>query len=122
MRPEPRNSSPKLPKMTPQPERDEHIAPPALQDGLVDRYIARRVCARCFGDLQKKLAPERMWAVYCPRCQAAWNFATVSRRYAEWLGQEAIAQLCQARENFQDLFPNPHKGKTAPQLLRELGY
>jgi len=109
---------------TPPPETPDNSpkGAPQFPDGEVDQFLQRRVCARCYGDLQKVPAPERMWNVICPTCGDAWNFATVSRSYAEALGQIALDQSWEVRRNLPDLFPNPHQGKSATQILRELGF
>jgi len=96
---------------------------PRFAEGLVDQFISRRVCARCFGELTKRDTDSRIiYEVYCPNCEDAWNFTTVSRYYATQLGQKAIMEYWEARNNLQDLFPSPHKGKSPEQLIKELGF
>lgn len=95
---------------------------PKFTDGLIDQFLQRRVCSRCYGDLQKRVAENRLFEAYCPNCGDAWNYTTVSRHYAERLGQDALNDYLNARANLPDLFPNPHKGKTPEQILTELGY
>lgn len=95
---------------------------PKFPDGEIDQFLARRVCSRCYGDLQKVPAEDRLWAATCPTCGDAWCYTTVSRSYAERLGQEALEQAGEVKRNLPDLFPSPHKGKTPEQLIAELGY
>lgn len=104
------------------PETPKRV-PASLPEGKVDQYRQRRVCARCYGDLQRRSKPgSRDFEVYCPFCAGAWGYTTVTRRYAEQLGQVALADAFDAKKRFEDIVPNPHKGKTAEQLLRELGF
>lgn len=91
-------------------------------DGVIDKVIQRRVCARCYGDLVKQPAADRQWVAICPTCGDAWGGTTVSRKYAERLGQQAIAERAEVKANLPDLFPNPHSGKPAAQILSELGF
>lgn len=103
------------------------LKPPTFQDGEIDLFLRRRVCARCYGDLEKRNAPNysahnHEYEAYCPECGNAWNYATVSKGYAEKLGQAALVQMNEVQHNLRDLFPNPHKGKSQSQLLAELGY
>lgn len=104
-----------------------HLTPPTFHDGAVDQFIACRVCARCYGDLAKRNAPDyspenHNYEIYCPTCGDAWHYATVSKTYAEKLGQQAIAANWEIKANLPDLFPNPHHGKPAEQIIHELGY
>jgi len=93
-----------------------------FQDGEIDQFISRRVCARCYGDLIKTQADNRMWDASCPTCGDAWGGATVSRAYAERLGQQALAERSEVKNNLPDLFPNPNRNKTAEQIIKELGF
>lgn len=100
---------------------------PIFSEGNIDLFIRRRVCARCYGDLESKPAPDfapdnHIYLAYCPVCEDAWNYATVSRFYAEHLGQQALADNWEIKANLPDLFPNPHKGKSEQQLIDELGF
>jgi hypothetical protein len=93
---------------------------PTFQEGDIDTFIRRRVCARCYHDLEKKLADDRMYEAVCPICEGAWGYATVSRKYAESLGQKALADYFIVRENLPDLFPR--QKRTEKQLLSSLGF
>ena len=96
---------------------------PRLPEGIVDQFIGRRVCARCYGELAKRtLKDTRDFEVYCPTCNGDWNYTTVSRHYAERLGQKALTELDAVKTNLPDLFPNPNKGKSAEELIKELGF
>lgn len=94
----------------------------AYPDGMIDQVLARRVCARCYGDLAKRPADNREWDAYCPACGDAWGDATISRHSAEMRGQQALAEMLEVKYNLADLFPNPNKGKSQDQILGELGY
>ena len=100
---------------------------PTFADGEIEQHIARRVCARCYGDLVQVNAPDysahnHSYNAVCLECGNAWNGATVSKGYAEQLGQTALAQKAEVEHNLKDLFPNPHHGKSEEQLLKELGF
>jgi hypothetical protein len=103
--------------------RDEKPVPPILQDGEIDRFLSTRVCARCYNDLVKRpVANPRGWSATCHFCGDAWHYTTVSRRYAEQLGQQALSDHRTARDRFADIVPNVTQGKTPEQLLSELGF
>ena len=87
------------------------------QDGIIDQWMRRRVCARCYGDLYKRPVENRMWEAYCPTCAEAWGGTTISRWTAEQRGQRALAELYEVKANLADLFPNPHRGKTVKDLF-----
>jgi hypothetical protein len=90
-------------------------------DGEIDRMLHRRVCARCYENLQKREAPGRTWEAYCPTCGEAWGGRHISRWTAEHRGQRALAEAWEVKANLRDLFPNPHQGREAEELIRELG-
>ena len=95
---------------------------PLLPDGEIEKFVRARVCARCYGDLRISEAPGRLWLADCPRCGTAWKGATVSRKYAEGLGQKGLAEAREVKANLPDLFPNVHRGKSTRQVLNELGF
>lgn len=98
--------------------------PPIFDQGKVDQFIQRRVCSRCYGDLEKYPAPrEKGWAKYyvrCPECGDAWRYTTVSRSYAEGLGQKALTEYNEVRYNLPELFPV--KQRTKEECLHDLGF
>lgn len=97
--------------------------PPLLQDGEVDKFISRRVCSRCYADLQKRpVSKPRGWEVYCYFCGDAWGFTTVSRSYAVRLGQQALADRFEARQRFVKIVPNPIAGQKPEQIIHDLGF
>lgn len=103
------------------------LTAPIFLEGHIDLFLRRRVCARCYGDLESRpskdySASNHEYEAYCPECGDAWNYATVSRHYAEHLGQQAIAENWEIKDNLPDLFPSKHKGKSNDQLLEELGF
>ncbi len=91
-------------------------------DGIIDQFISRHVCARCYGDLQKYPAENRLWEAKCPNCGDAWHGTTIRHSTAERRGQAALSELREVKNNLPDLFPNPHKGKSTDELLKDLGY
>ncbi len=95
-------------------------APLLLPDGKIDQFIQRRVCARCYSDLQRDFAPGSMWTVRCPTCGDAWGGATVSRKYAEGLGQQALAEYSELKYSRPDLFPQVKK--SAKDAIKDLGF
>lgn len=100
---------------------------PIFPEGQITLFLRRRVCARCYGDLMSKPAPDyapdnHVYLAYCPECGDAWGGTTVSKVYAEKLGQRAIAEQWEVEANLPDIFPSPHKGKTPEQLIKELGF
>lgn len=96
-------------------------APPTFAEGHIDRFLSRRVCSRCYGDLVKAPAPGRLWSASCPTCGPAWAFTTVSRRYAIQLGQRALGDYYEVKANLPDLFP-ADKTRTPEDILKELGF
>ena len=92
-----------------------------FEDGEVDKFIQTHVCARCYGELMAVEAEGRKWTVVCRSCEDAWQGATITRRSAERRGQKALEESAEVKANLADVFPNPHKGKSAEQILKELG-
>jgi hypothetical protein len=105
------------------------LTPPTFPDGEIDKFLQRRVCARCYGDLQKRPAADdspynHSYEVFCPTCGDAWHYATISILTAEQRGSQAISELHEVTKTFRGtgIIPNPHEGKTQDQLLAELGF
>lgn len=103
------------------------LTAPTFRDGEIDLFLRRRVCARCYSELEKQESPDfspanHEYIAVCPTCQDAWNYATVSRAYAEHLGQVYLSDALEVRENLRDLFPSPVAGKSAEDILKELGF
>jgi len=90
-------------------------------DAEIGRVIKRRVCARCYADLVQMPTENRTWKAVCPTCGDAWGGRTISRWTAERRGQRALAEALEVRVTLVDLFPSPHKGKSAEQILKEIG-
>ena len=93
-----------------------------LPDGEIDKYIQKHVCARCYADLQKFPAENRSWEAKCPNCGDAWHGTTIRRGTAERRGQTALSDIREVKENLPDLFPNPYKGKSKEELIKDLGF
>jgi hypothetical protein len=81
--------------------------PPKFRNESIDGFIARRVCARCYGDLVPWPAPDHKWFAVCPRCEDIWHYATISRRTALLRAERAHAEYFEVRYSpaFRDLFP-----------------
>ena len=90
-------------------------------DAEIDRIIKHRVCSRCYGDLCKRPAPDRTWEAVCPSCGDAWGGTTISRFTAEMRAQRSMNESLEVRDTLADLFPNPHAGRPASDILSELG-
>ena len=98
------------------------LAKPEIDQVEIGGFVSGRVCARCFGDLRKAPGTKTfMWAIECPTCGDAWNFTTVSRKYAENLGQQALAEIGDATKRFADLLPAKPK-RSKEQIMSELGF
>lgn len=96
--------------------------PPEVDQAAVGGILRRRVCARCYGDLVKSPGSQTFyWAISCPTCGDTWQYTTVSRHYAEMLGQDAVADLNEAQRRFADMLP-PKPQKSQAQILSELGF
>lgn len=98
---------------------------PKFLDGYIDLFLRRRVCARCYGDLASRPAKDyspanHVFEAYCPNCEGAWHYATISVRYAERLGQQAIADLWDVKSNMPDLFPRVRMSES--KILADLGF
>ena len=98
---------------------------PKFQDGYIDLFVRRRVCARCYGDLSSRPAQDysptnHVYEAYCPVCRDAWHYATISAKYAERLGQQAIADLWDVKINMPDLFPRI--AMRPEKILSDLGF
>ncbi len=96
--------------------------PKTYQDGIIDRVISRRVCARCYGDLVKTMADDRTWGLICPKCGDTWHGATVSRRYAERLGQQAMNEYLEVRHNpaLRDVLGIERSSEA--EIMKDLGF
>lgn len=101
------------------------MSAPIFHETSAALFIRRRVCARCYGSLAQRPAQEstqerRLVEVYCPGCEDAWHYTTVSLHYAIKLGQQYKAEWWEVRDNLPDLFPRaPFDSK---KILSELGF
>lgn len=93
----------------------------ALDDNLAEITLRDYVCAACWGHLVRKPAPERMWFIECAKDPEHNGFVT--KFWVEKQRQADAGNLMDARYLLQKIgvVPNPHAGKTAAQLLKELG-
>lgn len=99
-------------------------------NALDDRWAALTIrdycCSNCWGHLLKTpaLDDERKWWVFCPNCGLENTAGYVTKKFAERRRSESVADQMDARQMLQDLgiVKDPHAGKTAAQLLAELGF
>ena len=90
------------------------------QDGEIDKVIRSRVCARCYGRLDKRPIEGRRWAAICPVHGNIELIGHVSKSWAEHLGQQYIAEYWEVKENYPDLFGR-QEARQAGVVLQELG-
>lgn len=100
------------------PDQAEDARQLLLEDGAVDRYIAWRVCAWCYGDLVKRPVEGRKWQVVCRYCDRPTY--TVSKNYAERLGQKALAERWEVLDTFPEL--RTATGLSEDDLIKSLGF
>jgi hypothetical protein len=91
------------------------------QQGEVDIILRDRICARCYGHLLKRDVASNQYEVFCPKCGDEWGGATISKKYAERLGQKALIEYREVKVNLPDLF-NDKTGKSETDLLKDLGF
>ncbi len=93
-----------------------------LDDNLAEITIRDYVCAACWGHLIRKPAPGRMWFVECAAEPDHNGYTT--KYYVGKARQADAGNLLDARSLLQKIgvVNNPNAGKTAGQLLKEMGY
>lgn len=86
---------------------------------LVNNYC----CAVCWGHLIERINPEdpQMSLVGCAKGANCDGEGFVTKSWARQQIAESIANGWDARDNLSEYFPNPHKGRGADTLLKELG-
>ena len=89
-------------------------------DGFIDQFLSRRVCARCYGHLEKRPVEGREWEAFCPVCEGKWAGATVSKSTADIRASDALLEYMEVTTNpdLADLFPRARK--TPEQIIDEL--
>lgn len=94
--------------------------PPKFPEGKVDQFIQRRVCSRCYGELNKRFAENRLYEVFCPTCGPAWGYTTISRKHAEMRGQIALAEHLEVKyePGLADIFRRPQR--STDEIISEL--
>ena len=90
---------------------------------LTELTLRDYVCSNCWGHLIKYPVEGRKYRVLCHRCDERTK-GYVTRYFAEGRRSESIAEKSDARQLLQGLgiIPNEHQGKSAKELLNELGY
>ena len=93
-----------------------------MNDLLMQTAIRDYCCSRCYGHLVAHADPERRWRVECPNCGPGQGFVT--KYYAERHVSDSVVDKSEVTHLMQDLgiTENPHKGKSAEQIIEEFGY
>src|SRR4030067_3498900 len=90
---------------------------------LARKTVKFYACSSCWGELESKPAQDGMYFVVCKKCQdETKGYVTqyyVNRRRAESEFEEVnVSHMLRRIE----IIPNPHKGKSTEQLLKEIGF
>ena len=90
---------------------------------LKELTIRDYVCSNCWGDLLDYPMDNRMWMVICHSCREDTR-GYVTRYFAESRRSESVGEKMETRILLQGLgiIPNEHAGKSAAELLQELGF
>jgi len=94
-----------------------------LDDVWAALTIRDYVCSNCWGHLEKYPTDGRMWLVKCPRCEEQTK-GYVTKYYAEQQRGNSQADLSDAKGMLKQLgiIPDPMAGKTAKDILSDLGF
>lgn len=88
------------------------------------KFVQKYVCATCWGNLTKQWVEGKhhIDRVFCDNPNCSGN-GFVTRKYAERKLDQDHIDFIEARHNLEKVLnlPNPNKGKTADQLINELG-
>lgn len=90
-----------------------------INNELAQLMVRDYCCAGCYGHLNSYPEPDRMTRLVCDKCGDGRGFVTkfwASKRQGESLGE-----LMDVRINLRGVLPNPYQGKSAEQLLEEMG-
>lgn len=79
------------------------------------------VCGRCWQHLNSQYLGNNQSFVYCSNEDCNGDYFH-SKKGVERARQEDILNAAEARYNLRDVLPNPHKGKSEDELLKELGF
>lgn len=89
---------------------------------LAARTVRKYVCARCWGRLNQYFEQQETLVVCAnPDCDGR---GFVTRHYAEKQRQKSIDEKREVNKTLQEMgiVENPHAGKSADQLIEELGF
>lgn len=81
------------------------------------------VCSNCWGQLQRWPTNGSNWLVQCIRCREQTN-GFVTRYFAESRRSDSIGEARDVRLLLQEMgiIANEHDGKSAKDLLKEMGF
>lgn len=88
----------------------------SFPDGVIDKVIREYVCAQCYFDLRKELAPKRKYLAICPTHGDCENAGRVTRSWAESEGQRRAARRLEIEYDYR---PAPRQPEI---VLAELGF
>ncbi len=74
------------------------LAPLTFDDGRIDQFIARHVCALCRGHLLKYPGPGRAWIAKCPAHGDIMRHNYIQRRQAAKTEQQILSTLRELRK------------------------
>ena len=97
----------------------EQVYPPEQANSIVSDYV----CAGCWGRLNiRHLTDSHNVVVFCSNCGD--NRGLHYHTWTENERQLNQTYAIEAKKTLRDLgiIPNPHEGKSADQLIKELGF
>ena len=89
--------------------------------GYATKFASTHVCAKCWGELVIKPAPNQMWIVVCTEHESA---GYVTRYWAEEQRKISEGDLHEVKEVLKKVgvIKDPYEGKSAEDLIKELGF
>jgi len=90
-----------------------------VNDDLAQTMRRDYCCAGCYGHLNAYAMPGRLTRLVCDRCGDGRGFVT--KRWAERRKSDSLGEAMDVTINLRGILPNPHAGKSAEQLLAEIG-
>jgi hypothetical protein len=109
----------------PAPVPSIHDLPDFLDPFQADEFSTIHRCSSCWGVLIKRMrrdeTSKRHYWLECEICKEK-TPGYVSASYVEWRIQKSSLELYEARRALRDAVPWLKSGKTAQQLIKELGY
>jgi hypothetical protein len=85
------------------------------------KFSSTHVCAKCWGELIIKPAPDQKWIVVCPDHEGA---GYITRYYAEEQRKISGGDLTEVNKVLRKagVIKDPYEGKSADDLIKELGF